>query len=111
VTLVEPAFSDPRILVAKSMPPQFDLLLEREMPTPGWSFVVDAIELDEEGRRIVARITEVGPTGNVAQVITKTACRLGLGRLRPGSYVLELRTRRAPTDEHRLSQALVLAAR
>jgi hypothetical protein len=106
-----PAFSDPQVLVATSMPPQFEVVLTREMPTPGFTFAVDSLEVDEQAGRIVARISEVRPQGITTQVITSTPCRLPLGTLAPGRYALEIRLRRGTTGPHVLSQALVLVAR
>jgi hypothetical protein len=80
------------------------------MPTPGFVLTVDSVEVDAATKRIVARITEVAPTGVSAQVITPTECQLPLGALASGRYVLELWTRRGSSGEHRLAQALVLAA-
>ncbi len=88
LTVVDPAFQRAEVLVAMSMPPQFDVMLERNMPSTGWSLLVDAIEVDTGSGRIVARISEIAPTGAAAQMITATSCRLGLGKLSPGSYVL-----------------------
>jgi len=111
LTIAEPAFRDPQVMVATSMPPQFDLVLDRDMPTPGWSFVVDEIAVDLEQGRILAKITEVAPPGATAQVITKTACRLPLGKLPRGSYWLELWLRRGADLPHARAQAFVVRAR
>lgn len=109
--LPEAGFSDPEVVVAKSQPPQFQVVLHREMPTPGWRFAVDSVKTDREAGRIRAEVTETGPDGMVAQVITRTPLRIPLGSLEPGSYVLELWLRRGTTGEHRLVHALVLEAR
>jgi len=109
LALAETRFENPRVLVAMSNPPQFDVVFTREMPTPGFSFVVDAV--DVEPGRIVARLTEVPPTGQTAQVITKADCRVPLGRLARGTYLLELWVRRGPSAPHALEHALVLRAR
>lgn len=107
---VEP-YEDARVLVATSMPPQFELLMTRQMPTPGWRFVVDGVEVDDDAGRVVARVSEIGPTGNVSQVITPTECRVPLGTLAPGRYVLELWRRKGSSSPHVLAQALVVVAR
>jgi hypothetical protein len=111
LTIAEPAFRDPQVLVAMSMPPQFDLVLDRDMPTPGWSFTVDEVAVDLEHGRIVARISEVAPQGASAQVITETTCRVPLGKLPGGTYWLELWLRRGTALPHTPAQALVIHAR
>ena len=111
LTIARVAFHDPQVLVAKSMPPQFEIVLTREMPTPGWSFVVDSLTVDETSGRIVAKLSEIGPTETTSQVITPTQCRLQLGTLEPGSYVLEMWRRRGTSGAHALAQALVVIAR
>ena len=69
------------------------------------------IAVDLEHGRILAKITEVAPPGAAAQVITKTACRLPLGKLPRGSYWLELLLRRGANLPHARAQALVVRAR
>ncbi len=80
------------------------------MPTPGWRFEVDSIELDEKAQQIVARVTEIRPTGMLAQVITTTHLVLPLGSIRPGRYVLVVWVRRDTGKPYRLAEALILAA-
>lgn len=109
IRVIESTFGQPEIVVGTSAPPQFEIHFRRNMPTPGWDHVVDNVSVSSG--RIVVKITEVRPTGNAAQMITPTACRLPLGRLAPGRYLLELWVRSAPDQSHVLSQALVLAAR
>lgn len=101
----------PRVIAAMSMPPQFEIVFERAMPTPGWRIVVDSVEVDGERARIVAKLSEIAPEGMVAQVITKTQGRIPLGELQAGSYVLEVWMRRGTTTPHALTQAFVLTAR
>jgi hypothetical protein len=109
--LREPAFREPRIMIATSMPPQFEILLDRDMPTPGWTFVVDGVSVDEDGGRLVADVSEIGPEGVVTQIITAMTCRIPLGRLSRGRYVLEIRLRRGAMGPHAPVQAFVLDAR
>jgi hypothetical protein len=111
MSVADTAFHDPKFLMAKSMPPQFTLMLTREMPTPGWSFEVDDVDIDEDAGRIVARITEVAPDGMSAQVITDTPLRIPLGMIGKGRYLIEIHVRRGASGEHRLAQALVVDAR
>ena len=111
LSIPEPAFRDPQVVVATSMPPQFEIVLVRDMPTPGWSFSVDAVDVDEKSWRITAKITEVGPTGANVQVITPTKCRVPLGKLATGVYSLELWLRQGNAGPYRLAHALVVRAR
>ena len=111
LSVVEPTFESPKILVATSNPPQFEITFRRRMPTPGWQHTIDNVTVDPEKRRIVAKVTEVPPTGVAAQMITPTDCRVPLGRLSPGRYSLELWVRRGTEQPHTLSQALVVVAR
>ncbi|HKQ62655.1 MAG TPA: protease complex subunit PrcB family protein [Candidatus Polarisedimenticolaceae bacterium] len=104
------AFTDPEVVTLKTLPPKFELLLRREMPTPGWSFVVDSVEVDEAKGRIVAKVSEIAPEGVTAQVITRTELRLPLGTLQARHHVLELYLRRGASGEHALVQAIVLAS-
>ena len=106
----EPAFGGARVSMAKSNPPRFRLHLEREMPTPGWKITIDGIDVDGETHRIVVRVTEEGPAGMVAQVLTPTSLELELGVLEPGNYILELWSRGDPAVEHLPAQAFVLRA-
>lgn len=109
--VTEGAFKNPQIAVLKSMPPQFHLSLEKEMPTPGWELGVDSLEIDAEAGRIVARLTERAPTGMVAQVVTPTWVRLELGTLDPGRYLIELRVRRSASEKYRAEHVLIVDAR
>ena len=104
-------FRDPQVMIAMSMPPQFDLMLTRDMPTPGWNLTLDSIEVDEETGRIVAKVSEIRPTGITTQVITATPCLLQLGTLGSRRYVLEIWLRRGTSGTHSLAQALVVIAR
>jgi hypothetical protein len=87
------------------------IVFVREMPTPGWSFSVDAVEVDEESSRITAKISDIPPSGPTAQMISAAECRLGLGKLARGVYSLELWLRRGTEGPHVLTQALVVRAR
>ena len=79
------------------------------MPTPGWTFEIDSVEI--AGDRIVAKITEVRPDGMVAQMIAPGTARIPLGSLDRGSYVLEIRSRRDRRRDHRPAFAAVVLAR
>jgi hypothetical protein len=104
------AFYEPQIVMLKSYPPQFQLVLKRKMPTPGWTFQIDEVDVDEAAGRVVARVTETGPDGIVAQVITETQCRIPLGTVAGGDYIVEVWSRRDAGQPHRPVQAFVLSA-
>ena len=97
--------------MAKSMPPQFTVALSREMPTAGWSFAVDTIEVDEDSRRIVAKVTQSAPKDMAAQVLTPTWLNLNVGTLAPGRYFLELFVRDDAGAKHLPSHAVLLEAK
>jgi len=104
------AFDEPHIEMAKSMPPQFSVALSREMPTPGYTFSVDSLDIDPQARRIVARVTQRAPAGMVAQVMTRTWLKLDLGVIDPGRYFLELYVRDDAASKHRPELAALLEA-
>jgi hypothetical protein len=106
--LKEPAYDDISLSMAKTLPPQFDLMLERRMPSPGWKLEVNSVKIDETERRIVVRATEHRPGGMVATVITPTKMRVSLGKLTPGSYFVEIWVRRSDKGTYRPTAALVL---
>ena len=111
LAIAEPTFRDPEVLIATSMPPQFEIVFVREMPTPGWSCATDEVRVDSADGRIVVKLTETGPVGAAAQVITPTKCRVPLGQLARGAYLLELWLRRGDDGPHARVQALVVHAR
>jgi hypothetical protein len=106
----EAVFIEPMMVTLKSMPPKFRLSLKQVMPSAGWSFDVDSVEVDAAAHRIVARVTVRRPEGMSAQVMTPTYLRLALGVLDPGRYFLELHSRDDPTQTHQPAQAFVLDA-
>ncbi len=110
LTAVEGEYGAPRIAATRSVPPQFVLVFERQTPTPGYTLRQDAVEIDAERGRIVARVSEVPPGGMVAQVISEAELRLNLGAVPTGRWVLEIHARRGDAGEYRLQQALVLVA-
>jgi hypothetical protein len=111
LSIVEPSFHEPRVIVDPSATPRFEIVLVREMPSTGWDLSVDSVDIDEDSGRIVARITEIAPAGMSAQVITPTSCRVPLENLPRGVYALELWLRRGAGRPHALTQALVLRSR
>ncbi len=110
ITFGRSEFSDPEVIIRKSTPPQFEVVFDREMPTPQWKFELDGVDVDPETGRIVAKITELPPDGYVSQVITRHKCRIDLGTVSKGKYVMELWVKRGKDGSHRLAQAFVLNA-
>ena len=98
------------VVMAKSTPHRFTLVVERPMPTPGWRFDVNTIDIEPESSRIMVRVRETGPTGVSSQVITPTRLEIPLGAIPRGRYFLELWTRRADDQPHVPSRAWVLVA-
>lgn len=101
----EPAFTDPTVIKEDDT---FHLVLSREMPTPGWTFKIDSVEASNH--RITIKVTEVGPKGMVAQVLSKARLKASLGNLEPATYFVELQLRRNPDSDHTPVQAIVLHA-
>jgi len=89
----------------------FTLVLDKEMPTPGWTFVVDSVEADAAASRLTAKLTEVAPDGIVAQVLTASRIEIPLGSIEPGAYFVEIWTRRDAGGKHKPGLALVVVAR
>jgi hypothetical protein len=108
----EPSLFEPvEIRILESAPPRFVLVLAREMPTAGFRFEVDSVEVRPAERRIVASVTEVPPEGVAAQMISRTELRLDLGSLGPGRYFVEISSRRGRDSEHAPAGAMVVVAR
>jgi len=99
------------IVSAKSDPTNFTLLVKRMMPTPGWTFVVDAVEADTGASRLTVKLTEVGPDGIVAQVLTPAQIEIPLGQVAPGAYFVELWSRQTPAKPYQPAHSLVIIAR
>ena len=102
---------DPAIKIEKiaGEPFEFSLKFTRQMPTPGWTFVVDSLRIEQQ--RIAIELTDQRPSGMVAQVISKGTATIPLGKLETGRYVVEIRTRRGTAGAYRLSFAAVIVAR
>ena len=99
------------IVSDKSAAAIFTLVLEREMPTPGWTFQIDSVEADAASSRLTVKLTEVGPDGIVAQVLSPARIEIPLGQIEPGTYFVELWTRQTPAKPHQPGHALVIIAR
>ena len=99
------------IIAHKSTPPTFTLVIEQEMPTPGWTFEIDAVEFDEGAPRVTLKLTEMAPGGIVAQVLTGSRVEIPLGAIEAGAYFVELWTRRDAGKPHQPSHALLIVAR
>lgn len=95
----------------KSATATFTLVLERVMPTPGWTFKIDSVEADAASSRLTVKLTEVGPDGMVAQVLSPARIEIPLGQIEPGAYFVELWTRQSPAKPHQPGHALVVIAR
>ena len=108
--LLEPAFQTASARTHESVPARFEIVLEREMPTPGWVLNVDGVEVDEAAGRIVVRASEHPPGGMAAQVITSTPLTISLEPLARGIYTLEVRLRRGHGGEYTPAHAMVLSA-
>lgn len=98
------------VRVLESLPPQFEIVLEKRMPSAGWALEVENVQVDPEARRIVASLVEVPPKGMAAQVITPVKGQVHVGPLERGRWLLEIRTRREGKGEPRIAQAVVLRA-
>ena len=110
LTILPAEIRDLSVIVKESNPPQFALHGVRDMPTPGWSFIVDRVEVDTREGRILVKITDVGPQGIVPQVITPTKIEMHLGKLRVGRYCVEVRTRRERRQRYVLLQSFAVEA-
>ncbi|HXV76352.1 MAG TPA: protease complex subunit PrcB family protein [Candidatus Polarisedimenticolaceae bacterium] len=99
------------VVTGEAAPVEFTLSIAREMPTPGWRLEVDAVEIDAGAHRIAVRVTERGPAGIVAQVITETPFEIPLGPIEPGSYFVEIWARPSSEVAHQPAHALVVRAR
>jgi len=103
---VEPMFAV-RVVERPSCPPTFDLELTTDMPHPGWSLAVDRVsDPDESGRRVVD-ITESEAEGLWPAVMTATTAKVGLGVMRKGVHLIDVRVRRGAGKYERV-QAVVL---
>lgn len=107
--VVQAPFAVVEVDTLLSMPPQFELVLRREMPTAGWRLEVDAVEPDPGSRRIRVVLTQTAPDGPVAQVLTPVDVRVPLGALAVGRHLVEVWTREGG-GEPSLVQAEVVAA-
>jgi len=99
------------VVADESEPTGFTLVVEQEMPTPGWTFQIDIVEVDAESLRVTVKLTEAAPGGIVAQVLTSTRIEIPLGTIEPGAYFVELWTRRDGGKPHQPSHALLMVAR
>jgi hypothetical protein len=108
--LLESALSKLELISLPTAPTQFVLRGEREMPTPGWTFHIDAVQVESTGR-ISVRVTDIPPAADaVIGVLVPAVLSVQLGTLRVGRYVVELLTRRSPAEPYRLLQAVALEA-
>ena len=99
------------IVTDESASSVFTLVLERMMPTPGWTFEIDSVEAEAASSRLTVKLTEVGPDGMVAQVLSPARIEIPLSRIEPGAYFVEIWTRQSPANPHQPGHALVVIAR
>ena len=102
---------DAEVVADESKPAKFTLVVNREMPTPGWTFEIDTIEVDADAARVTVKLTEAAPDGIVAQVLTPGRIEVPLGTIEPGAYFVELWIRRQAGKPHQPGHALVVVAR
>lgn len=109
--LMEQAVRELEIAGLRSYPPQFVLRGKLDMPTPGFTFHVDSTKVEPRAGRIVVRLTEVPPSDAGPTSATDPAVlSVQLGTLRTGRYVVEIYSRRSPSERHQLLQAVALEA-
>lgn len=99
------------VVAGKSEAAKFALVVVREMPTPGWTFQIDSVEADAASSRLTVKLTEVGPDGMVAQVLSPAQIEIPLGQIEPGVYFVEIWTRRSPAKPHQPGYSLIIIAR
>lgn len=110
LALVQDSLSKLEIIAMPTQPTQFLLRAHREMPTPGWGFHIDGVHVDGAGR-ITVKITDIPPAADAAIGGTAPSVMAAqLGALRAGRYVVELLSRRSPSEPYRLLQAEVVEA-
>jgi len=98
------------IRVLESLPPQFEVVLQKRMPSAGWSLTATDVHVDPETRTVRVTITEDPPKGMAAQVISAVRVGANLGSLEPGRWLLEIWTRRGAEGRPRRAHAVVLQA-
>lgn len=109
--VVDPEYTLEAIEVLESLPPRFELILARDMPSAGWGMQVDGVRVDVDAGWVDIRVTEVPPGGMAAAVITRVRSRVELPKPLPaGRYVLTVQARRGDRGNYRPVLAEVLAA-
>jgi len=98
------------ITLLKSNPPQFNVALSVQMPTPGWKLKVDEVGQPDAHGRIQVKVTGTGPQGIVAQVISSETISVTLGRIQSGEYLLELWYRNTGQTEYKRRGVAMLHA-
>lgn len=109
--IVDSSIQGLELVGLSTSPPQFVLRGTREMPTPGWTFHIDDVRVDSQLSRVAVKLTEVPPADGAATSATDPApLSVQLGTLRAGRYVVEISSRRSPSEGYRLLQAVVVEA-
>ena len=107
---VAPGVAEPlRLERVEGEPARFVAEWTHTMPTPGWTFVLDAMEID--GNRIVVRLTGIRAEGMLPQVEAPATAAIPLGALERGRYFLEIELRLDKLRDHRPAFAAVVEAR
>jgi len=109
VSVVDSGVAEPLTLArGEGSPACFVAEWTHTMPTPGWTFELDRLNID--GDRIGVELTAIRPEGMVAQVEAPGRATIELGVLPRGRYFLEIRLRRGKEQPHRPAFAAVLDA-
>jgi hypothetical protein len=110
LTIAEPELAVEEIKVLESLPPQFEVVLKKRMPSPGWSLDATDVHVDGDSRTVRVTLTETPPQGMAAQVITPVRVSANLGSLETGRWLLEVWARRGGEGKPRRIHAVILQA-
>lgn len=109
LSVLAPGVAEPlKIELVEGEPARFVAKWTHTMPTPGWTFDLDGLDID--GDRIVIELTANRPGGMVAQVEAPATAAIPLGALERGRYFLEIELRLDKLRDHRPAFAAVVEA-
>jgi hypothetical protein len=97
-------------ITVRSLPPESNVLVSVQMPTPGWTLKVDEISKPDAQGRIQVKVTATAPEGIVAQVLATETVNVSLGKIKPGEYLLEMLYRKAGETEYTRRGVAMLTA-
>jgi hypothetical protein len=97
-------------ITVRSLPPESNVLVSVQMPTPGWTLKVDEISKPDAQGRIQVKVTATAPEGIVAQVLATETVNVSLGKIKPGEYLLEMLYRNAGETEYTRRGVVMLSA-